>query len=67
MVVILGAKVMEMQMTGQLVPYVGLRMQGTLSVGALLLGELQLTGYICQIALPSTAAITFSKFPMDLA
>ena len=57
---------MQMQVTGKMVPYIGLRVAGTLSVGALLLGELKLTGYICQIALPSTATITFSKFPMDL-
>ena len=65
--VLVGAKIMSMQVTGKVVPYVGLRVEGSLSVGALLLGELKLTGYICQIMLPSTATITFSKFPMDLS
>ncbi|KAL8609977.1 hypothetical protein ACOMHN_029470 [Nucella lapillus] len=61
-----GAKVMQMQLYGQLRPAVALTVEGSLSIGALLLGELRLTGYICEVALPSQAAITFSKFPMDL-
>ena len=66
MKVLVAAKIMQMQASGEVVPFVGLRVQGSLAVGALLLGELQLTGYICQIALPSGAIITFAKFPMDL-
>ena len=57
---------MEMKVRGQVAPYVGLRVQGSLAVGAVLYGKLQLTGYICQISLPSAATIGFSRFPLDL-
>ena len=61
-----GAHVMQMQTDGGVRPYVGLRVRGSLAVGNILYGKLELTGYICQIALPSNAALKFSKFPLDL-
>ncbi|KAK7494165.1 hypothetical protein BaRGS_00014638, partial [Batillaria attramentaria] len=63
---IVGAKMMSMLATGEIKPYVGLMVSGELGIGALLYGKLKLTGFICQISLPSKAEITFSAFPMAL-
>ncbi|KAI8485717.1 hypothetical protein Bbelb_365510, partial [Branchiostoma belcheri] len=61
-----GASLMNMNVQGGIIPYLGVQVYGELGVGALLYAKLRLEGDIMETKFPITAEIRFSKFPMDV-
>ncbi|XP_062596534.1 uncharacterized protein LOC134257978, partial [Saccostrea cucullata] len=63
---VVGAKLLEMKGYVTIVPNGGVSAYGFVSVGFILYGELRLTGQIMEVGFPTTAEITFNKFPLDV-
>lgn len=61
-----GAKIMEMKGYVKVEPYGGVSAYGELGIGFLLYGKLKLVGQIMDTGFPTTAEVTFSKFPLDV-
>lgn len=62
-----GAKIMEMKAIAEVEPYGGLMVWGELSIGFhVLFAKLRLVGHVMDSGFPTTAEITFSKFPLDV-
>lgn len=61
-----GAKILEMKGYVKIEPYGGVTAHGELGIGFLLYGKLKLVGQILDTGFPTTAEITFSKFPLDV-
>lgn len=61
-----GAKIMEMKGYVKVEPYGGVSAYGEMGIGFLLYGKLKLVGQIMDTGFPTTAEITFSKFPLDV-
>lgn len=62
-----GAKIMEMKAIVEVEPYGGVIVWGELGVGyAALYGKLRLVGHVMDSGFPTTAEITFNKFPLDV-
>ncbi|XP_052081925.1 uncharacterized protein LOC127719726 isoform X2 [Mytilus californianus] len=62
----IGAKVFEMKAFCGVEPYGGVTVYGELGIGFLLYGKLRLEGRIMDLRFPTTAEITFNKFPLDV-
>lgn len=61
-----GARIMEMKAIVKVEPYGGLIVWGELGIGYALYGKLRLVGMIMDIGFPTTAEVTFNKFPLDV-
>ncbi|VDH98959.1 Hypothetical predicted protein [Mytilus galloprovincialis] len=62
----IAAKVLEMKAQCIVEPYAGVTVYGELGIGFLLYGKLRLEGRIMDLRFPTTAEITFNKFPLDV-
>ncbi|CAG2251012.1 unnamed protein product [Mytilus edulis] len=62
----IGAKVLEMKAICGVEPYGGVTVYGELAVGFALYGKLRLEGRIMDLRFPTTAEISFNKFPLDV-
>ena len=60
------AKVLDMKCIVNVTPFGGLTVWGELGIGLLLYGKLRLVGDIMDLRFPTTAEITFKKFPLDV-
>ncbi|KAK3101942.1 hypothetical protein FSP39_007535 [Pinctada imbricata] len=63
---LVNAKILEMKAIVEVTPYGGLLVYGELGIGLLLYGKLRLEGEIMDLRFPTTAEITFNKFPLDV-
>lgn len=65
---IFTANVKVMDMTGivKVDPYGSVVVKGQLSVGNFLNGTLKLEGSMIEVGFPSTAELSFSKFPLEV-
>lgn len=61
-----GAKILEMKGYVKVEPYGGVSVYGEMGIGFLLEASLKLVGQILDTGFPTTAEITFSKFPLDV-
>lgn len=62
-----GVKVLGMTGFATVVPFAGAKAYGSVGICFwVLCGKLQLDGYIMDTRFPSTAEISFSKFPLDV-
>ena len=57
---------MEMKAVVTVEPYGGLMVWGELGIGFALYGKLRLEGMIMDTGFPTTAEVTFNKFPLDV-
>ncbi|XP_076085326.1 uncharacterized protein LOC143056125 [Mytilus galloprovincialis] len=62
----IAAKVLEMKAICGVEPYGGVMVYGELGIGFLLYGKLRLEGKIMDLRFPTTAEISFNKFPLDV-
>ena len=62
----IGAKVLEMKAICGVEPYGGVTVYGELGIGFALYGKLRLEGRIMDLRFPTTAEISFNKFPLDV-
>ncbi|XP_066289107.1 uncharacterized protein [Branchiostoma lanceolatum] len=62
-----GVSIMKMKAYGKATPEVNAVVEASVGVSLLVIsGELQLRGYILQTTFPSSAEITFDKFPLNV-
>ncbi|XP_078695732.1 uncharacterized protein LOC144924477 [Branchiostoma floridae x Branchiostoma belcheri] len=62
-----GVSIMKMKAYGKATPDVSAVVEASVGVSILLIaGELQLKGYILTTAFPTTAEVTFDKFPLNV-
>lgn len=60
-----GVKVMDMTGNAKVNPYGSVMVSGQLSVGNFLHGTLKLEGSMIDVHFPSTAELSFNKFPLE--
>lgn len=61
-----NVKVMEMTGNAKVDPYGSVMVSGQLSVGNFFHGSLKLEGSMIDVHFPSTAELSFNKFPLEV-